>query len=361
MRLIFALMVIIGHAPEMVDANQSREPLFALTGTTTMGSFAVSGFFLFSGYLIAASMLRGNALKPYILNRILRIYPGFIAASLICVFVIAPLVGGNIGPYLIQTLFYIACLHVPMDYPGQFYGMINYPNLNGAVWTIAYELRCYILLAILWKLGVLQRRRLMVTLACIGIASCVISSFSTPSSYLIRLGDWHNLKWVIGMVIPSMIFTTTFLIGSCFFLYQKEFFETVNGKTALVCALVAGLLLATRHLDHFAMMTFGAVTLFWIALRAPLGRFQKINDRWDISYGTYLYGWPVATCIRWIFPAITPLELIVTTVPLALLAGAASWYGLERYAKVWHRSTGKAPAVRDGTLIAEPLAAGPKL
>jgi uncharacterized membrane protein len=40
-------------------------------------------------------------------------------------------------------------------------------------------------------------------------------------------------------------------------------------------------------------MTFGAIALYWLAFRARLGRIQRVNNRVDISYGTYLYSWPV--------------------------------------------------------------------
>jgi peptidoglycan/LPS O-acetylase OafA/YrhL len=95
MRLVFALLVILGHSPELVDGNQSREVLMRIFGTMTCGGFAVDGFFLLSGYLIMQSWERQPDGWKFLKKRLLRIYPGFIVASLICAFVVGPLAGDS--------------------------------------------------------------------------------------------------------------------------------------------------------------------------------------------------------------------------------------------------------------------------
>lgn len=64
-----------------------------------------------------------------------------------------------------------------------------------------------------------------------------------------------------------------------------------------------------------------------------LAQSRSSNDKWDISYGVYLYGWPVATAIFFFDREISPVALAALTLPLAALFGAASWFGLERWMK----------------------------
>jgi peptidoglycan/LPS O-acetylase OafA/YrhL len=73
--------------------------------------------------------------------------------------------------------------------------------------------------------------------------------------------------------------------------------------------------------------------VFWLALKAELGPLQRINDRWDISYGTYLYGWPAAITILYFDRAISPWALAALALPAAMMLGALSWWGVEKPVK----------------------------
>jgi peptidoglycan/LPS O-acetylase OafA/YrhL len=338
LRLIFASLVIIGHAPEMIDGNRSREPLFSLSGTMTLGSLAVIGFFLLSGYLITGSMMRTQAIGRYFKSRVLRIYPAFIVAFLASSFVLGPLVGAQVWEYIPQTLAHLVFLQPPVDYPGQFPGMTSYALLNGAMWTIAYEFRCYILIAVLWRLGLLQRRWIVLALTSFSLAMCIAASFHGVQWRLEQFGSWHDLWWVTGDPVSAINFTTAFLVGTCTFLFRDELLPRLSGAIALISLIATSILIQNVHLAYMVLIAVGAPALFWLAMKAHLGPLQKVNDKWDISYGVYLYGWPIATSIRWIYPSVTPIELASFALPFALVAGSISWWGLERWVKAAPRA-----------------------
>ncbi len=49
-------MVLLSHAPEMMDGDASRELFHRFVGTgMTFGSVGVDGFFILSGFLIVQS------------------------------------------------------------------------------------------------------------------------------------------------------------------------------------------------------------------------------------------------------------------------------------------------------------------
>ena len=94
LRFLFAALVIVSHAPELQDGDRSNELLSRLFGSISFGDLAVDSFFILSGFLIVKSWVSQPRVGCFLASRLLRIYPGFIAASLFCAFVVGPLYGG---------------------------------------------------------------------------------------------------------------------------------------------------------------------------------------------------------------------------------------------------------------------------
>ena len=134
-------------------------------------------------------------------------------------------------------------------------------------------------------------------------------------------------------VLPTIRLSAIYLIGTCFGLFWREIEPWLNGRTAAASGFAALVLIHSPYFAEAGLTTFGAAALFWVALKARLGSVQRINDRWDISYGVYLYGWPVATYFCWRTPDMSPWLLTLLTLAIAAFLGAASWWGVERYAK----------------------------
>ncbi len=161
LRLLLALLVLLSHSPELIDGDRHREILTNIFHRISFGELAVNGFFLLSGYLIVQSWQRTPKLYSFLRKRILRIYPGFSVATLICIFVVIPLAVAPINFFTpinfivhLQEIFLLS----PPSSPAIFQGK-PYPLLNGAMWTIAYEFRCYLLVAILGTIGALKNQR----------------------------------------------------------------------------------------------------------------------------------------------------------------------------------------------------------
>ena len=348
LRLCFAALVIIGHAPEMVDGDRSREPLTALFHTLSLGEVSVDAFFLLSGYLITKSMVRTGRLLPFLERRVLRIYPAFVVAYLLSVFVLGPMVGAKVWGSLPTTVARLVLLREPASYPDQFLGLNTYPDLNRSLWTISHEFQCYVVVAMLGILGFLRFRWAILTLSMLSLAVAVLATYPIIATPLSHLDDSLIIRSVFGRTRDIVRLLPVFMVGACWFLFEAEMRAYVSAGLAFVCALLGcGLMYHNLHFAELGLVLFGGATLYWIAFKADIGVFQRINDRWDISYGTYLYGWPIAIYLVWRLPGASPWTVAAIALPLALLAGAASWWGLERWSKDFVRSKSEARVGRD--------------
>jgi peptidoglycan/LPS O-acetylase OafA/YrhL len=345
LRLLLAYAVIISHAPQMIDGTFKREPLVALGANITLGTLAVDGFFIISGYLIASSYLSSNSLSAFLKSRIARIYPGFIAASLICIFIVAPLSGAALarlsGHDWIVSLAKLLFLVQP-DVPGAFHG-IPIPALNGSMWTIRNEFRCYLLVALLGASGLLRNRRAILGLTVLLFAAAIAIFYLRP---VIAPGWTHKFVFaVIGDPSVAFILSAVFMGGVCFRAFREQI--KFNGVMAAMLAIVWLIALLTSPLIEAITGVIGPYLILWLALAFKSTILQNINNRYDFSYGTYLYAWPIASlivlaCQHRFF--LSPFVLDLFTVILATAAGALSWYLIEKPALALLRRRPSPPA-----------------
>jgi peptidoglycan/LPS O-acetylase OafA/YrhL len=320
LRLAFAGMVIIEHAPELIDGNRSRELATRLFGTMGLGELAVDGFFLISGYLITSSCVQSASLRGFLTKRVLRIYPGYLVSFWLCLLVEAPLAGAPAADFapaamLRQVLRAIALL--PPEAAGVFADApLHY--LNGSLWTIAYEFRCYLLAALLGRLGAYGPRGrhwlaggVLLLLALNGAG--VLAHAPTIGGFL------------LGVPSQSLRFFALFGAGAVYYLYRRDI--PLTGTGAACCAVLLLLLLARPHLVELGVAVCGGYLIFWAARRAPgSGSGQSV----DISYGLYLYAWPVQMLIIQHDPAISPWLAACLTAAAACVLGYASWILVEQ-------------------------------
>ena len=325
LRLVLASLVILSHAPELLDGSRRRELLSRLDGgTLSFGELAVDGFFLLSGFLIVQSWERQPRLGPYLRKRALRIYPGFVVAALVSAFVVGPL-AADARAYFAQFrpgafLGGVLLLQRPAV-PPVFAGLA-YPEVNNALWTIAYEFGCYLFVAAMGTLGFVKNRRgwLLVALA-------VLAYSSLPGHVTLGLpggGTWEvALRGAQGSACRLLAF---FSVGGCFYLFRGE--VRYRAGWAAVAAVVAAAGLGHARSVQGAVGIAGGYLLFWFAFRRvrSLEFFQRHAD---VSYGVYLYGWPAISLLVWWRPGISPWTLFAAAWAASLVLGWMSWHAVE--------------------------------
>ncbi|HEY9216124.1 MAG TPA: acyltransferase [Ancylobacter sp.] len=335
LRLLFASSVVLSHAPELVDGNRSRELLTRIFGTLSFGELGVDGFFLISGYLITRSFLTSPGLLAYLTKRVARIYPAFLVATIVSIAVFAPLSGTDLSALLPRDWVRVlrdAVLLQPPPVPA--FAGVHYPILNGAMWTIAYEFRCYLLVACLGLLGILQRR-LYVLAGTIILVLLLTAKPPTPYNPSILM---------LGNVPDTIRMTAAFFVGSIFYLYRDVIVYRTDHAVLAAIALVACMFVP--RVAEPALYIFGGYLIFWLALVVKASPLSGITTEHDISYGLYLYTWPIQSTLVFFYKDISPWLMFAVSLGLAALFGLVSWAFLERkILRLVHRRPNSDPGV----------------
>jgi len=326
LRLFFASLVIVSHTPEMIDGDRSREVLTMIFGTLSFGEVAVDGFFLISGYLITKSFLTSSSSWSFIKKRLARIVPGFVVCFFICLLVLAPFLGGSFSvsaDILRSNAKMLAVLQGP--YTPDILPGLPYPSTNVPMWTIAYEFRCYVLVLVLGVLGVLGAARwrwgiLGFAALLLGLnASGITAEASVPFS--VALGQVGSTVRLFGV----------FAVGMCFYLFRDRL--TYSHPGAAIAAILLVICLFNRFSAEAAFAIFGGYLIFWFTFKFPALWLSSLADRNDISYGMYLYAWPVGTSLIWLFGMRDPIVVGALTFLITPAFATLSWVLIERPAQ----------------------------
>ncbi|WP_309607217.1 acyltransferase [Phenylobacterium sp.] len=321
-RLLFASLVIVSHSIEMLDGNDAREPLHRMFGGLSLGALAVDGFFLISGYLIAASFMSDRV--GYFWKRVLRIYPAFLVCTLASVAIVGPLAGAQLGLLTAGDwvrVVYRTLLLKPPEIPGVFVGL-PYAGLNGSMWSISYEFRCYIGVAICGVLGLYRTPRLFLLLT-LGVFAAMLA-FNLPPLAGLQASD--RFVGVLGEPRVALRLAAAFMAGTCFKLFAKRY----DGRVAALCAVIAVALQFVPLIAEPALIVLGGYGLFWAVFEWDWKLLRTLNAKDDISYGVYLYAWPIGALLIWYWRDIPLPALMMLTLAGSVVSGAISWFLLEK-------------------------------
>jgi peptidoglycan/LPS O-acetylase OafA/YrhL len=122
--------------------------------------------------------------------------------------------------------------------------------------------------------------------------------------------------------------TATFLVGAIFYLYRDVI--RMNFVSAAAAAALVLCFAFSRRFAEPVLVVFGGYAVFYFALMARPTPLASITARYDISYGLYLYCWPIQSLLVYSRPDISPWAMFVIAWTAAALCGLISWIAVER-------------------------------
>ena len=307
----------LAQATTTMDNDPTVHQLTGLGRPITLSYLPM--FFALSGFLVAGSALRTRRLIPFLGLRVLRLLPAlFVEVTLSAIILGAIFTDLPLSHYYTEPTFWGYFLNIIGDVhfhlPGVFTNNTT-DVVNSNLWTLPWELQCYVVMSFMIITGILYHRKALAILFGAATIALIYASF------------------VYGFqVVPAQVGGPTlvyyFVAGVLMFLWRDKmvFHEVLFFIAAATCYI---LMMSSKMVFVYPVLLI-YITVF-IGL-FPFPRFSLLKSG-DYSYGIYLYGFPVTQALLAGF-AILHKNLAVAA-PLAVLAtgafAALSWHGIEKH------------------------------
>jgi peptidoglycan/LPS O-acetylase OafA/YrhL len=298
MRLALALLVVFSHA--FPAGGFGPDPLLATTGQLQFGTVAVIAFFGLSGFLLARSR-ESSSLAAFARNRLLRLGPGLWVHLLVLGVVLIPLavaLGGRASPNeVVRYVVAIGSFQIAPLAIGGLYAGSGAPDLvNPPLWTLAPEFYCYVGLAI------------------VGISSRVLRVF-----VLELLLVFVALNVALRGASLYVHLPVAFLTGAALWVYGDRL--PLTPRLALIAGAVTVAAAAIGALALVAPLTLPYIAV-WLSTASAL----RLTS--DLSYGVYIYAWPIQAILAEAGLARSGLFVYLAATLVVLLPVAAASHRL---------------------------------
>lgn len=351
LRLVLAATVLVSHA---IKLHGGRGPIEALTGSDVdAGTMAVDGFFALSGFLIVGSYLGSPSTGRYLWRRALRILPGFYVCLLVTAFVLLPLARllefGTLSGFPLtgesSALGYLVDNSALLIRQFEVRGLMGGQPVNGSLYTLFYEFLCYLGVAALGVAGLLHRRRVVLLVAVLLWLVVVVDALTggqvTDRSTTIDIAARFGLMFLAGAVLSR-------------YAPMVPVRRWAGGVAVALVAVALGVaVLVPADVSGTAYAALAAAPVAYLVLLAGSSRvLHGLGSRRDLSYGLYVYAWPVGVLVLLAGAERWPLVLYVPVAAAAtLLLAWASWSWVEEPAlrlKSWTPTRRRRPVPAGG-------------
>jgi len=313
LRLIAAMAVVVSHAWPLALGRGATEPLQGALGIS-LGGVAVLLFFFLSGMLVTASAERNRISKGrFVMARVMRIFPGLSVALVVTVLLaLASGATANLSEAVIYILRGLSLVSLQHELSDAFAANPYAGAVNGPLWTLFYEVGCYALIAAAVWCGLLRQ----------AFGWSIVVATALGLWVVFELTGWHggsSIVYRLSVMAPVLL---AFITGAVFWKLRIH----------LVLRWWAGILfvsVAAIFAGHALFLPIFTIALGYTACLLAF-RLPVFSLKGDISYGVYVYGWPVAQAVVALLAPSSPITLAVLSCLAVLPFAIASWIWVEK-------------------------------
>ncbi len=324
LRWLLASAVMISHAWDLTQPERGLDPSVALLGFP-VSRLAVFLFFTLSGFLVAGSLFKRGVVE-FLKARALRLLPGLWVMLLVVPLGLWAAFGTmDLAAFLTDPethrFWWRNALLLGKSYtlPGLFDDHRMAGVINGSLWTIPHEVRCYLALAAALALGLaVPRGRFTVIIALGLVLTQVLPPLPEP------------LQSARGLFF-------SFFIGVLAWLWRERLW--LSWPLALAAAVLT-LILPLGVPGRMALVQFGlGYAALVVAFAMPRAAKAASARMPDYSYGIYIYGFPMQQAAI-ALGVVAPLANLGLGFAMTVVAAGLSWHLVEKPALAL--KTGKA-------------------
>jgi peptidoglycan/LPS O-acetylase OafA/YrhL len=319
LRLVLAIEVVLFHSFPLTGNVISSKPVLQL-----LFSVGVDGFFGLSGFLITSSWLRDPSPRDYLTARALRILPGYYVVLVVTAFLVAPISvliqGGSPMKLLLSSapVEYVlknsALIQLQYDVGGTPRDIPYAGIWNASLWSLIFEVLCYLAVAGLGVVGLASRRWVSpVMLVLATFAATLLPPLTFP-------GIW---------TIPQLIVRAAIMFAAGAVLYHWR--DVIPARWSLVAVCVV-IVLAAGLLPDYRVV--GALPLAYaVVVSGALLKNKRLTLRTDLSYGMYIYASPTQQLLAVAgLYTLNPFVFFVISTAAIVPSAALSWFLVEKRA-----------------------------
>ncbi len=318
MRIVLALSVVCWHTIVVTYGVSFQTDVWRTPEYRLLIAGILPSFFALSGFLVAGSLERSKTIAGFLYLRVIRIFPALVVEIALSAILLGPLLTKlTLRQYFHDPVlfhYFLNCFgDIHYKLPGLFVRNPATGLVNGQLWTVPYELNCYIYLSGLAILGITKAPKMFVLI-------------------------------ISGLIIYGIV---DYLRG------QDRTGESLHGNQLVLCFLIGVLVYKfravipyDRRLAVFAIIV--SLITFWIpggGLLSPLPvtyatvflgltnpRKISLLETGDYSYGIFLYGFPIQQAV--VATGLLPLNGWITlavALPIVLVVAFCSWHLCEKH------------------------------